>query len=99
MPRRVAFLSTDPGLTSTDEIFGDRRAVLIDAEAADLLRVDQATIITAIQGGELPGNRIGVHWRIRTESLLTWLDGIYDPPKAVARTAPGIQPPEAGEGP
>jgi len=53
--------------------------VLTDAEAADLLRVDQATIITAIQGGELPGNRIGGHWRIRTESLLAWLDGSYQP--------------------
>lgn len=74
-------------------------AVLTEAEAADLLRVDVDSIVTAIESGELPGNRIGANWRIRTESLLAWLDGIYESPRTAARTARVIQPPgAAGEG-
>jgi excisionase family DNA binding protein len=53
-------------------------------EAADLLRVDTPAVIAAIRSGQMPGNQIGDHWRIRTEALLTWLDGPYVAPQKTA---------------
>ena len=49
--------------------------VMTGLEAAKLLRISPNELIAAIRDGQLPGNRIGDHWRIRTESLMTWLDG------------------------
>ncbi|GAA3304869.1 helix-turn-helix domain-containing protein [Dactylosporangium vinaceum] len=46
-------------------------------EVAELLRVDPDQVTKAIEDGLLPGNRIGEHWRVRSESLLAWLDGPY----------------------
>jgi excisionase family DNA binding protein len=51
--------------------------VLTAAEVASLLRVDIDTIILAIDSGELPGNRIGSHWRVDQDSLVRWLQGTY----------------------
>jgi excisionase family DNA binding protein len=58
--------------------------VLTDEEAAGLLRVRPDEIVEAIRGSEFPGNRIGGHWRVRTDSLFTWLEGPY----AAARLPP-----------
>lgn len=70
--------------------------VLTAAEVATMLRVEVHEIITAIRSGELPGNRIGSHWRVDQDALTRWLQGRYgdltgraDPPSV---TAPGISP-------
>jgi excisionase family DNA binding protein len=51
--------------------------VLTAEEAASVLRVDTETIITSISNGELPGNRIGSHWRVDQGALIRWLHGAY----------------------
>jgi excisionase family DNA binding protein len=51
--------------------------VLTAEEVASVLRVDTALIITSITTGELPGNRIGGHWRIDQGALTRWLQGPY----------------------
>jgi excisionase family DNA binding protein len=70
--------------------------VLTAAEAASVLRVEADEIIAAINNGELPGNRIGSHWRVDCGALARWLQGTYgdlaeraDPSSAtVPRTGP-----------
>jgi excisionase family DNA binding protein len=47
---------------------------------ASVLRVDADVIILAIGNGELPGNRIGNHWRVDQEALVRWLQGTYRNP-------------------
>src|SRR5262249_3208591 len=67
------------------------------AEAASVLRVDVNVIVTAISSGELPGNRIGNHWRIDQDALRRWLQGRYgtiadpsgSPSSTESRTDPG----------
>lgn len=51
--------------------------VLTAAEVAEVLRVDVDTVVAAIDRGELPGNRIGEHWRVQRAALLRWLSGGY----------------------
>jgi excisionase family DNA binding protein len=51
--------------------------VLTAEEVASTLRVGTDLIITAITKGELPGNRIGSHWRIDQGALTRWLQGSY----------------------
>ena len=63
--------STIPGLEMLE------LRVLTAEEVASVLRVDTALIITSITNGELPGNRIGSHWRIDQEALTRWLQGSY----------------------
>jgi excisionase family DNA binding protein len=49
--------------------------VLTAEEVASVLRVDLDLVITSISNGELPGNRIGSHWRIDQRTLMQWLQG------------------------
>ena len=70
--------------------------VLTAAEVASVLRVDEDVIITAIGNGELPGNRIGYHWRVDQGALARWLQGKYgladltgSPSPTELRTDPG----------
>ena len=51
--------------------------VLTATEVAAVLRVDTDVIITAISNGELPGNRVGGHWRVERGALARWLQGAY----------------------
>jgi excisionase family DNA binding protein len=51
--------------------------VLTAEEVASVLRVDLDLVITSISNGELPGNRIGSHWRIDQRALVQWLQGAY----------------------
>lgn len=51
--------------------------VLTAAEVASVLRIDSNLIIAAIDKGELPGNRIGNHWRVDQGALVRWLQGKY----------------------
>jgi excisionase family DNA binding protein len=54
--------------------------VLTAEEVASVLRVDLTLVITSIANGELPGNRIGRHWRIDQGALMQWLQGSYQAP-------------------
>jgi excisionase family DNA binding protein len=51
--------------------------ILTVAEVASVLRVGADEIVTAISNGELPGNRIGSHWRVDQGALARWLQGAY----------------------
>jgi excisionase family DNA binding protein len=75
---------TTPALVSPPErpspaesavVFGLR--VLTATEVASVLRVDTDAIVRAIRNGELPGNRIGQHWRVEESALANWLQGAY----------------------
>lgn len=59
--------------------------VLTAAEVASLLRVEASVVVAAISDGELPGNRIGIHWRVDHGALVRWLQGGYP---AVQRANP-----------
>jgi len=54
--------------------------VLTAAEVALVLRVDVDAVMSAIGNGELPGNRIGDHWRVDQDALARWLQGMYRNP-------------------
>jgi excisionase family DNA binding protein len=54
--------------------------ILTAAEVASMLRVDAGVITKAISDGELPGNRIGSHWRVDQGALTRWLQGKYRDP-------------------
>jgi hypothetical protein len=51
----------------------DPPEILTSAEAAALLRVDEAQLLAAAQGRELPGRTIGGEWRFSRAALLSWL--------------------------
>ena len=51
--------------------------VLTADEVASVLRVNAKVIVAAISNGELPGNRIGTHWRVDYGALTRWLQGKY----------------------
>ena len=64
------------------EVPGTMPVVMTADETAQYLRVDSAEVVAAISTGVFPGNRIGEQWRVRSDSLLAWLDGPYvAPPK------------------
>jgi excisionase family DNA binding protein len=47
--------------------------VLTPAQAAELLQVDEKTVRTLATRGELPGRKLGRHWRFSRRALLDWL--------------------------
>ena len=47
--------------------------VLTPAQAADLLQVPEAELLALAEAGELPGRRIGEHWRFSRPALIAWL--------------------------
>ena len=49
--------------------------VLTLAEAAEWLRVDEATVREAAERGELPGRKLGDEWRFSRAAVLGWLGG------------------------
>jgi len=49
--------------------------VLTPAEAAELLRIEEAELLAAAERGELPARRIGEQWRFLRSALLGWLAG------------------------
>lgn len=51
--------------------------VLTAEEVASVLRVDIGQVISSISKGELPGNRLGSHWRVDHGALVRWLQGPY----------------------
>jgi excisionase family DNA binding protein len=51
----------------------DPPAVLTLPEAAALLRLEEHVVRDAAEASDLPGRRIGEHWRFSREALLAWL--------------------------
>jgi len=47
--------------------------VLDAAQAAELLQVDQATILELAEAGKLPGRKLGKAWRFSRAALVAWL--------------------------
>ncbi|WP_250035209.1 hypothetical protein [Paractinoplanes maris] len=72
-------LAPSPASPPSPAAAGVLPVVLTPENAATLLQVQSDEVVTAIQKQQIPGNRIGEHYRMRTESLLTWLDGPYRP--------------------
>jgi excisionase family DNA binding protein len=56
---------------------GSQLQVLTAEEVASVLRVDIGQVISSIAKGELPGNRLGGHWRVDHGALVRWLQGPY----------------------
>ena len=72
--------------------------VLTATEVAAVLRVDTDVITTAISNGELPGNRVGDHWRVEQGALARWLQGAYGH-VSNPRSPPPAAEPESDLGP
>jgi excisionase family DNA binding protein len=49
--------------------------VMTAGETAALLKLDEPAVLAAAQGGELPGRRIGSHWRFSRGAIMAWLAG------------------------
>ena len=48
--------------------------LLTPHEASDYLRVHAKTVIRLARQGQIPGLRIGKHWRFRASDLTEWTD-------------------------
>jgi excisionase family DNA binding protein len=48
-------------------------AALTPAQAAELLQIEEQLIVELAQAGELPGRRLGSHWRFSRAAVLEWL--------------------------
>jgi excisionase family DNA binding protein len=42
-------------------------------QLAELLQVDEKTVRTLASKGELPGRKLGRHWRFSRHAVLEWL--------------------------
>jgi excisionase family DNA binding protein len=51
----------------------DASDVLTTAQLARLLQVDEDTVRTLAKRGELPGRKVGRHWRFSRQAILDWL--------------------------
>jgi len=73
--RRVGVTLPDEGVTVGRHAFTPSAPaeVLTAAQAAELLRVEEAEVVTLAGRGELPGRRIGDQWRFSRTALLAWL--------------------------
>jgi excisionase family DNA binding protein len=60
---RAEFFPVEPG------------EVLTPADAADLLRSDEATVVGMADDGKLPGRKVGDDWRFTRAAILRWLAG------------------------
>ncbi len=52
----------------------DNRLALTSAEARSLLGVGRRKLNEMLLTGEIPGFRIGRHWRVPVDGLLAWMD-------------------------
>src|SRR4051794_16412456 len=71
----VADLVERGGLTVGRHAFfpHDTAEVLTTAEAAELLRSDEATVTSMADDGTLPGRKVGDEWRFTRAAILRWL--------------------------
>jgi excisionase family DNA binding protein len=76
-PRRVTVDLGSPGPVVGHADFRPFPApeVLDAAGAADLLQVEPTVVEELAAKGELPGRRLGEHWRFSRAALLAWLAG------------------------
>jgi excisionase family DNA binding protein len=76
-PRRVTVDLASPGPVVGHADFRPFPApeVLDAAGAADLLQVEPTVVEELAAKGELPGRRLGEHWRFSRAALLAWLAG------------------------
>jgi excisionase family DNA binding protein len=76
-PRRVTVDLPEQGVTVGHHAFtpAPRPDVLTPAQAAELLQVAEDEVIALAAAGELPGRRIGEHWRFSRPALIEWLSG------------------------
>ncbi len=49
--------------------------VLTLDELADLLKLDESSVLSRVHSGELPGRRFGTEWRFSRRAVFDWLDG------------------------
>ena len=49
--------------------------VLTAEQLAELLQVDAKTVRSLAARGELPGRKLGRHWRFSRRAVLDWLGG------------------------
>ena len=73
--RRIAVTLPGEGVTVGRHAFtpAPPAEVLTAAQAAELLQVEEAEVLALAGRGELPGRRIGEHWRFSRTALLAWL--------------------------
>jgi excisionase family DNA binding protein len=49
--------------------------VLTPKQAAELLQVDENTVVRLADNGEIPARKLGKAWRFSRRALLDWLAG------------------------
>ena len=73
--RRVTVETDDASLTVGRHAFrpAEPAEVLDLAELAELLRLEPDAVRALAEAGELPGRRLGEHWRFSRQAVLGWL--------------------------
>lgn len=61
---------TDFGLEDVDE----HSKILTIDELARYLKVGKTTLYRLAQDGEIPGQKVGKHWRFNRDSIDRWLE-------------------------
>lgn len=79
-PRRVAIDLGDSGPTMgayscQPHEPAELPEVLTVAHCAELLQVDDKTVLKLAEAGELPGRKLGSTWRFSRTAVLAWLAG------------------------
>jgi excisionase family DNA binding protein len=74
-PRRVIIEAAADPLAVGQHSFrpSDPPEVLTARQVADLLQADEATVTSLAEAGDLPGRRLGEHWRFSRQAVLDWL--------------------------
>ena len=74
--RRVVVEAMDDTFTVGHHSFvpADAPDVLTPAEAAELLRVDEKTVVGMAERGEIPARKLGDEWRLTRSAMLRWLE-------------------------
>lgn len=76
-PRRITINLPDEGLAVGHHAFTPAPLpdVLTPGQAAELLQVPEDELLALAEAGEVPGRRIGDHWRFSRPALVAWLAG------------------------
>jgi excisionase family DNA binding protein len=74
-PKRATTVETDDALVVGRASFrpNEPREVMSLAELAQWLEVDEDTVRSLAEAGELPGRRLGDEWRFARAAVLDWL--------------------------
>lgn len=51
----------------------DAPEVLTTEQLAELLQLDEDTVRRLAAGGDIPGRKVGAHWRFSRRAILDWL--------------------------